>query len=145
MKNGPVCSAPGRLFNSSGEAAETGGQRVRDNSSPEKVQAPREPKIAVEITVIHSENLIYSRPDFVLAAYLLEHDRRWECILDHAMPPIAAYSFLLADGELVAVGGICPRCREHPFLRQLLIDFYSKEFPSVEWKLPMVAMPPGIQ
>ena len=105
----------------------------------------KKPKISVEITVIHSENLIYSRPDFVVAAFLLEDQCRWECIIDRAMPPIAAYCFLLADGELILAGGICPRCREHPYLRQLLIDVYSKIFPTVSWKMPMIEMPRGIQ
>ncbi len=109
-----------------------------DSKSPELVQGPQ---VLVEVYVVDTENLILARPDFVLAAFLLEDQCRWECIVDRAMPPIAAYSFVLADNKLVLAGGLCSRCRADPRLRQRLVDLYSKVFPSVSWKLSAITMP----
>jgi hypothetical protein len=116
---------------------------MNDNGPPkEQIQ---ERKILIEVAVVDAENLIFSRPDFILSAFLFDESCHWQCATCPALHAGTAFTFLLVDNEVSLAGAICPRCREHPYLRQLLVDLFSQAFPSIDFKLPMVAMPPGVQ
>lgn len=103
------------------------------------------PNVLVEVCVVDTENLIFARPDLIFSAFLFDQSCRWTCMCCGWLHVGTTYTFLLANNEVSLVGALCVRCRQHPFLRNLLIDTYSQIFPKMSWKNPMIEMPPVVQ